>query len=67
MWIARDKNEELYVYFSEKPVKIIEEGYWKVNNGDFDTLLGHNIFKDIIDLNKILWEDKEPTEIILKK
>ena len=56
MWIARDKDGELYL-FSEKPSK--REEFWLMNRGTV-IQLPSELFPEV------KWEDEEPRELILK-
>ena len=54
MWIARDKNCQLYL-FLRKPLKIESKGYW-----DYGHLLGRlpaGLFSNV------KWTDEEPFEV----
>lgn len=60
MWIARDKNGALSLFFT-KPCKI---EYWEiwfcVDEPDYYVELPCKLFPET------KWEDEEPTEVILK-
>ena len=56
MWIARDKDGELYL-FSEKPSK--REEFWLMSRGTVIQLLSE-LFPEV------KWEDEEPRELFLK-
>ena len=68
LWIARDKNDELFLYNS-KPVRIKEYnsfGADVLNNYDFDVLM----YKNEIEINpslfpKVTWENS-PQQVELK-
>lgn len=53
MWIARDKNDALYVYIGEKPHK--QKDCW-ATNGAY-SMIDRKLFKSV------KWSDKEPTEV----
>ena len=58
MWIARDKDEELYL-FSEKPSK--REEFWLMSSATTTVIqLSSELFPEV------KWEDEEPKEIVLK-
>lgn len=58
MWIARDKNGELYL-FSEKPSK--RENFWMMNSATTTVIqLPSKLFPEV------KWEDEEPRELALK-
>ena len=58
MWIARDKDEELYL-FSEKPSK--REEFWLMSSATTTvTQLPSELFPEV------KWEDEEPRELILR-
>lgn len=59
MWIARDKNNDLYIY-SDKPIKETD-GKWNISN--WDTIF-HKI--DNVLFPEVQWEDEEPRELVLK-
>ena len=57
MWIARDRNDCLYLY-TNKPKKSSDR-YWHSEKGD------------VLDISalafpEVKWEDEEPRELILK-
>lgn len=56
MWIARDKDGELYL-FSEKPSK--REEFWLMSRGTV-IQLPSELFPEV------KWEDEEPRELFLK-
>ena len=59
MWIARDKNGELYL-FSEKPSK--REDFWMMNSATTTVIqLPSELFPEV------KWEDEEPRELVLKQ
>ena len=61
MWIARDKNDSLYVYVS-KPYKNYKTRTWDKTGGyDEETM---SIDSDLYP--EVKWEDKEPRELVLK-
>lgn len=58
MWLARDKDGELYL-FSEKPSK--REEFWLMSRGTITVIqLPSELFPEV------KWEDEEPKEIVLK-
>ena len=58
MWIARDKDKELYL-FSEKPSK--REEFWLMSRGTITVIqLPSELFPEV------KWEDEEPRELVLK-
>ena len=58
MWIARDKDGELYL-FSEKPSK--REEFWLMSTRTTIVIqLPSYLFPEV------RWEDEEPRELILK-
>lgn len=57
MWVARDKNGELWLH-SEKPIKSNE--VW-LSGGKFEELLLENDW-----FSEVKWTDEEPRELILK-
>lgn len=58
MWIARDKDEELYL-FSERPSK--REEFWLMSSATTIVIqLPSELFPEV------KWEDEEPKELILK-
>lgn len=63
MWIARDKDGELWLYF----VKPHKSGvHWKINPSVNAIKCAIRITKDKNVLPEVKWEDEEPKEIILK-
>lgn len=62
MWIARDKDGELWVY-EQKPIK--KGDVWGISSMEDECIL---IYEDDTELfNDIQWSDEEPTEIKLIK
>ena len=58
MWIARDKDEKLYL-FSKKPSK--GEGIWLISRGTITVIqLPSELFPEV------KWSDEEPRELVLK-
>ena len=56
VWLARDKNYDLYLFINGKPKK--DERYW------------YNVDADYIQIDSILfpevkWSDEEPTKVKL--
>lgn len=63
MWIARDKNGSLWIY-KHKPIKN-KFGAWIVAVDDSSRYSSPiRIWEDIFP--EVKWQDKKPTEIILK-
>lgn len=58
MWIARDRNGELYVFYKTKPNKNEYRGFW-YNEGEWQEVPKHWF-------PEVKWSDKEPRELILK-
>lgn len=56
MWLARDKNDDLYLFIDEKPEKI--ENIWLNVDGDF-IQIDSSLF------SKVKWSDEEPTKVKL--
>lgn len=56
MWIARDKDGDLWLY-EKKPLKQSE--YWEYVGGDC-RILDINLFPEV------KWSDPEPRELVLK-
>lgn len=54
MWVARDKNNNLHLWFN-KPLRF-KDGYWYNNDGDF--IIDSQLF------SYLKWED-EPIEVSL--
>lgn len=60
MWVARDKNDKLYVY-RNKPIKSVDEWKLSYENGKIHTLsISNELFPSV------KWEDKEPTRVVLR-
>lgn len=60
MWVARDKNNKLYVY-RNKPIKSVDE--WKLSYGNgkiYMLSISNELFPSV------KWEDKEPTRVVLR-
>lgn len=60
MWVARDKDNRLFLYTMNKPFKG-RDGEWHIE-GFYNTAfeLDSRLFPEI------KWEDEEPRELILK-
>ena len=56
MWLARDEDESLYLYYGQKPVK----GLYSWFNGTIDYC---NIKKSLFP--EVQWSDNEPTKVKL--
>ena len=59
MWLARDKDNKLHIFFKH-PFKKEELGFW------VDDPVTEPVFIDEQDCNEFLnikWEDKEPTQL----
>ena len=63
MWIARDKDGELWLYFV-KPHK--SNVCWKINPSVDAIKNAIRITRDENVFPEVKWEDEEPREIILK-
>lgn len=60
MWIARDKNQMLYV-FEERPIKNKHFENWIPLSADENFMeINPNLFPEV------LWEDEEPRKLVLK-
>ena len=58
MWVARDKNNSLWLFLDEKPEKNEEVEMW--------TTLEMDVVKlDIRLFPEVKWSDKEPTKVKL--
>lgn len=60
MYIARDKNNRLFLYTVNKPFKG-RDGEWYMVGFNTVFELDSRLFPEV------KWEDEEPTELILKK
>lgn len=61
MWLARDYDDRIYLYFGDEPVKDHERRIWMV---------GHMSRTNFMEIDKRLfpevqWSDKEPTKVKL--
>ena len=56
VWLARDENESLYLYYGQKPIK----GLYNWFNGTIDYC---NIKKSLFP--EVKWSDDEPTKVKL--
>lgn len=54
MWLARDKDESLYLFFDEKPVKGMQTWY---NRTAGCREIRTSLFPEV------KWSDKEPTKV----
>lgn len=60
MWIARDKNQMLYV-FEEKPIKNERFENWTPLSDDENFMdINPNLFPEV------KWDDDQPRELVLK-
>lgn len=58
MWIARDRNGDLYLY-EEKPLKGTEA--WGITLYLYRSRINRHFFPEV------KWEDDEPRELVLKE
>lgn len=58
MWIARDKNGDLWLH-KEKPIKTYDQ-WSSIGDVELVSLVDKSIFSEV------KWEDEEPKEIVLK-
>ena len=71
MWVARDKDNKLYLYYS-KPQKHIQSSNWLLyNDENIAYKESYLASRDIILLDPALfpsvkWEDKEPTRLTVR-
>ena len=56
MWLARDKNDDLYLFIDGKPEKV--EKLWLNVDGDF-IQIDSRLFPEV------KWSDEEPTKVKL--
>ena len=56
MWLARDKNDDLYLFIDGKPEKV--ENLWLNVDGDF-IQIDSRLFPEV------QWSDEEPTKVKL--
>lgn len=61
MWVARNKDRRLFLFFKEKPVKK-DDGEWHIL-GFYNRV--YELDADL--LPEVKWEDDEPTELYLKR
>ena len=59
MWVARDKNNSLWLFLDEKPEKNEEEEIWT-------TLEMAAVKLDIRLFPEVKWSDEEPTKVKLE-
>lgn len=59
MWIARDKNGELWLH-KEKPIKKTDWRWYSTGDIELVSLVNKSIFPEV------KWEDEEPRELVLK-
>lgn len=58
MWLARDQNGELFVFYETKPYKDEDIGFW-FNEGEWQEVPKYWF-------PEVKWSDKEPRELTLK-
>ena len=56
MWLARDKNDDLYLFIDGKPEKV--ENLWLNVDGDF-IQIDSRLFPEV------KWSDEDPTKVKL--
>lgn len=62
-WIARDKDDRLYLYIDCKPCKNINDERWVIENGvNYDAYYRYIPNDNFL---KVKWEDEEPTKVEL--
>lgn len=59
LWVARDKNKDLYLFWT-KPKKDIDFEQWRNQYGDSIQELGKSL------LPEVKWTDKQPTKVKLE-
>ena len=56
VWLARDEDESLYLYYGQKPIK----GLYSWFNGTIDCNIKKSLFPEV------QWSDNEPTKVKLE-
>ena len=57
MWLARDEDNSLYLYYEEKPVKYFEK--WRTSISSRYIRISCGLFSEV------KWSDDEPTKVKL--
>lgn len=59
IWVARNENGSLFIFFEGKPEKIETDGFW--DEDGFMLTIDETLFPEV------KWEDDEPSELVIKK
>lgn len=58
MWIARDRDNSLFLYITKRPIKIEAAGQWLAPKTDYIEL-------DSKMYPEVKWEDNKPRKLVL--
>lgn len=66
MWLARDKDDSLFLYSEEKPSKNKAMGVWRIDGTDsLSTSMGYVQLRNHL-FPEVQWSDEEPTKVKLE-
>lgn len=66
MWLARDKDDGLYLYTEEKPSKNEAMGVWRIDGTEsLSTSMGYVQLRNHL-FPEVKWSDAEPTKVKLE-
>ena len=65
MWLARDKDDGLFLYSEEKPLKNKAVGVWRIDGTEsLTTSMGYVQLRNHL-FPEVQWSDDEPTKVKL--
>lgn len=65
MWLARDKDDGLFLYSEEKPFKNKAVGVWRIDGTEsLTTSMGYVQLRNHL-FPEVQWSDDEPTKVKL--
>ena len=65
MWLARDKDDGLFLYSEEKPLKNKAVGVWRIDGTEsLTTSMGYVQLRNHL-FPEVQWSDNEPTKVKL--
>lgn len=64
MWVARDRNGQLWLYESKPRKHSKNATFWNSDDGAKSMIMKDDNWNSF---STVKWEDEEPTELIIKK
>ena len=64
MWLARDKDDSLYLYTEEKPSKNKAMGVWRIDGTESTSMEYVQLLNHLFP--EVQWSDEEPTKVKLE-